>query len=233
MRQWGVRGHSQRWASSAVAHLWYLHGERDEFSRVLTGAAAVTVQLHLGAAAILFLPLLLRGQPDVSVRGEAAAHGRLQRSRQQDHEVVEAAVQAGEKKQRTVVWRRREDKERRRMSPGIQVCSQQPRGWGQLVPPEWESSEEKPLLLLCFSLSEHAEKMEPPQSRPPQEPSGSNSSESGSRTLLSLQRLPADLLPVIFSDGLTRPCSGILPLKRQHERNICVSMEDKWGFEFK
>lgn len=207
----GQRSQPERGVPSAVAHLWYLHGELDEFSRVLTGAAAVTVQLHLGAAAILFLLLSLCGQPDVSVRGETAAHGPLERSWEQDHKVVETAVQASEKKQCTVVWRWREDKKRRRMSPCFQVCSQQLRGWDQLLPPECESSEEKQLLLLFFSLSEHTEKMEPPQSWPPQESSVSTFSESGSRMVLSLQRLPADLLPVIFSDGLTSPCSGMLP----------------------
>lgn len=112
----GLRSQLEREHSSAVAHLWYLHGELDEFSRLLAGAAAVKVQLLLGAAAILLLLLSLRGQPDVSVRGEAAAHGPLQCSREQDHEVVETAVQAGEEKQRAVVWRWPEDKERRRMS---------------------------------------------------------------------------------------------------------------------
>lgn len=106
----GWRSQPERELSSPVAHLWYLHGELYEFSRVLTGATAVTVQLHLGAAAILFLLLTLRGQPDTSVWGETAAHGLLERSREQDHEVVEMAVQAGEKKQRTVIWRWQEDK---------------------------------------------------------------------------------------------------------------------------
>lgn len=209
----GWRSQPERELPSAVTHLWYLHGELDEFSRVLTGAAAITVQLHLGAAAILFLLLSLRGQPDMSVRGETVAHSPLERSWEQDHEVIEMAVQAGEKKQRTVVWQWREDKERRRMrmSPCFQDWSQQLRGWDQLVPPECESSEEKQLLLLFFSLSEHTEKMEPPQSWPPQESSVSAFSESGSRMVLSLQRLSADLLPVIFSDGPISPCSGIQP----------------------
>lgn len=125
-RRWdgGLRSQPERQLSSAVAHLWYLHGELDEFSRFLAGAAAVKVQLHLGAAAILLLLLSLRGQPDVSVRGEAAAHGPLQGSREQDHEVVETAVQAGQKKQRAVVWRWPEDKERRRMSQCVQVWPQ-------------------------------------------------------------------------------------------------------------
>lgn len=49
------------------------------------------------------------------------AHGPLERSREQDHEVVETAVQAGEKKQRAVVWQRREDRERRTVSLCFQV----------------------------------------------------------------------------------------------------------------
>lgn len=68
---------AQRWNLSAITHLRDLHGQLYKFSCVLTGAAAVTVQLQLVTAAILFLLVPLAGWLDVSVWGKTAAHSPL------------------------------------------------------------------------------------------------------------------------------------------------------------
>lgn len=90
---------------SAVAHLWHLHGQLYKFSCVLAGATAVTVQLQLVIAAVLFLLVPLAGRLDVPVRGKTAAHSPLTRVRQQDHQLVETAMETGEKKCGAVIWR--------------------------------------------------------------------------------------------------------------------------------
>lgn len=109
--RWTARGRS-----SAVAHLWYLHGQLYEFSRLLTRATAVTVQLQLVVAAILLLLISLAGWLDVPVGGEAAAHGPLTRSRQEDHHLVETAVQTGENQSCAVICRQWRSKMKRRGS---------------------------------------------------------------------------------------------------------------------
>lgn len=100
-----------RRSSSAVAHLRYLHGKLHELPRLPAGAAAVAVHLQLVAAAVLLRLLALRRPADVPVRGEAAAHGPLARVRQEDHELVEAAVQAGEQQGGAVVCWTRSDRQ--------------------------------------------------------------------------------------------------------------------------
>lgn len=109
--------------SSAVAHLRYLHGELHQLPRLAAGAAAtVAVHIQLVAAAVLLALLALRRPAHVAIRGEAAAHGPLARVRQEHHELVEAAVQAGEQQGGAVVCWTRSD----RQLPSVGPSHQQP-----------------------------------------------------------------------------------------------------------
>lgn len=217
---------SGRWMawgrSSAVAHLWYLHGQLYEFSCFLTGATAVTVQLQLVVAAVLLLLISLAGRLDVPVRGEAAAHGPLTRARQEDHHLVETAVKAGENQSCAVIcWQWRSKTKRRgstllRDSHFTCIILKE-----QGLPPasDWKESSEEKRPLLFLNLSEHMEKLDPVHSLPPQEwwEVGllSSLSASCSEMVLSLRSPPTDLPPSFFLHGLPSTGLGTLPKGRQ------------------